>query len=128
MENNKIVKKTSSVIKLTDNFLVTQKGLESIKDISGIRAYEPVYITVPGKNTFLKERKIIKEMYTRQIFNLIHYINEGSLSFTCFLRTGNDLEHCLKRMEEDVENEFVPFKYGVFLGMNLDKIRRFKNL
>ncbi len=131
MESEKsLVKIQKRLIKISKNFVVLGKeAFEDVKELDAIRAYEPLeYITVPGQKSFQKERRFLKQAFSREMFNILDYIplNNDAIGFTAYLKTGNELEACLNQIEEDVIDGYLPFKYAVYLGMNLQKLRRYK--
>ena len=112
-----------------DFIVLTEEALEDVLSIDSIRAYGPqLYITVVGKDQFEEEKSFLKIAFSRGMFNILDYIslNKYAKGFTAFMKYGNELKKCFDKIEEDVKKEYLPFKYSVYLGIDLKKIARYK--
>jgi len=123
-----LIKKSNLPIKLTPNFIISKKGKEQLKNISGIQVYEPLFITITGKKNWEKEKKILITLFSRKTFNLFEYINYEAGSWMAFLSNKKEFQKCLKDIDKDINNKYYPFRYAIGLGINLEKIRRYSSI
>jgi len=113
--------------KFSQNLLVaTREAYKFIKDVDVIFPYQHRLITITDLSTFKKEANLLKEMFTRNVFNLLHYINRQAGSFTAYIHTGKDLTQFLEIIKSDVSFGFLPCYYSISYAMNLKNTKKYR--
>ncbi len=115
-----IKRPSKNLIVLGDNLIAINKKYS----FDAIRIYEPSARLIICKNQFEEEKKFLTESFFRGFFNIFNYINDSSYSFTNYVRDWKDFDCIFERISNDIDNGYLPFKYGVHLAINTKKARR----
>ena len=122
------VRKSLGLEKVGDNFMIW--GDANIDGCNSIHIYDGrKYLrrNITSRREFDEEKTHLRWAFSKSMFNLFSYINQGSEMYSSFLAhipNVEVLEKVFGQIEMDISGGHLPFEYNLAEVFNVNKARR----